>query len=131
MDYSKKINLQAPDLMAEFQPAQLVNALRFGLNADRSQDKHFTVAFEFTDTEETHAVEIRRSVAQFHKDFEGAAKATVRLTKTVFLGMLVGKVDFTKAVKEGYIKLDGDANAVPEFFSLFDKPTENPKVTLR
>lgn len=131
IDYSKKINLQAPDLMAEFQPEQLVNALRFGLNAERSQDKHFTVAFEFTDTDETHAVEIRRSVAEFHKDFEGEAKATVKLTKPVFLGMLVGKVDFTKAVKEGYIKLDGDAKAVPEFFGLFDKPNENPKVTLR
>ena len=131
IDYSKKINLQAPDLMAEFKPEQLVNALRFGLNAERSQDSHFTVAFEFTDTDETHAIEVRRSVAQFHKAFTGEAKATVKLTKPVFLGLLVGKVDFTKAVADGYIKLDGDTKAVPEFFSLFDKPTENPRITLR
>ena len=131
IDYSKKINLQAPDLMAEFKPEQLVNALRFGLNAERSQDSHFTVAFEFTDTEETHAIEVRRSVAQFHKAFTGEAKATVKLTKPVFLGLLVGKVDFTKAVADGYIKLDGDTKAVPEFFSLFDKPAENPRITLR
>ena len=117
--------------MAEFEPAQLVSAMRFGLNAERSQDKHFTVAFEFGDTNETHALEIRRSVAQFHQDFTGEPKATVKLTKNVFLGLLVGKVDFVEAVKQGYIKVEGDAKAVPEFFSLFDKPAESPKITLR
>ncbi|WP_119969131.1 alkyl/aryl-sulfatase [Shewanella japonica] len=131
IDYSKKINLQAPDLMAEFEPSQLVNALRFSLNAERSQDKHFTVAFEFGDTNETHALEVRRSVAQFHKDYQGEPKATVKLTKTVFLGLLVGKVDFVNAVQQGYIQVSGDATAVPEFFGLFDKPLESPKITLR
>ena len=131
IDYSKKINLQAPDLMAEFEPSQLVSAMRFSLNAERSQDKHFTVAFEFGDSKETHALEIRRSVAQFHKDYEGEPKATVKLTKPVFLGLLVGKVDFVEGVKQGYIQIDGDAKAVPEFFSLFDKPAESPKIRLR
>ncbi|MGF1763915.1 alkyl/aryl-sulfatase [Aliivibrio kagoshimensis] len=131
IDYSKKINLQAPDLMAEFEPAQLVGAMRFSLNSERSLDKHFTVAFEFDDYKETHALEIRRSIAQFHKNFEGEAKATIKITKPVFLGLLVGKVDFTQAVKDGYIQIEGDATAVPEFFSLFDKPAENPKITLR
>ena len=131
IDYSKKINLQAPDLMAEFKPDQLVNALRFSLNAERSADQHFTIAFNFSDTNETHALEVRRSVAQFHKDYEGQPKATVNLTKSVFLGLLVGKVDFADAVKAGYITLDGDAATVPAFFGLLDKPAENPKVTLR
>ncbi len=131
IDYSKKINLQAPDLMAEFKADQLVNALRFSLNAERSADQHFTIAFNFSDSKETHALEVRRSVAQFHKDFDGQAKATVNLTKEVFLGLLVGKVEFTDAVKAGYITLDGEAATVPAFFALLDKPTENPKITLR
>ena len=131
IDYSKKINLQAPDLMAEFEPSQLVDAMRYSLNAERSQDKHFTVAFEFSDYKETHALEVRRSVAQFHKDYTGEPKATVKLTKPIYLGLLVGKVDFVQAVKKGYIQIDGDAKAVSEFFKLFDKPAENPKVTLR
>ncbi|MDR9826232.1 alkyl sulfatase dimerization domain-containing protein [Vibrio sp. FNV 38] len=131
IDYSKKINLQAPDLMAEFEPAQLVGALRFSLNAERSKDKHFTVAVEFRDYKETHAIEVRRSVAQFHQDFSGKSKATITLTKPIFLGLLVGKVDFQKAIEEGYIQVSGDAKSIPEFFSLFDKPAENPKITLR
>jgi alkyl sulfatase BDS1-like metallo-beta-lactamase superfamily hydrolase len=131
IDYSKKINLQAPDLMAEFVPSQLVGAMRFSLNAERSKDKHFTVAFEFGDYQETHALEIRRSVAQFHKDYKGNPKVTVKLTKPVLLGLLVGKVDFVEAVKGGYIQIDGDAKTVSEFFGLFDKPAESPKITLR
>ena len=131
IDYSKKINLQAPDLLTEFKPSQLVNALRFSLNAERSANEHFTIAFNFSDTEETHALEVRRSVAEFHENFTGRAKATVNLTKPVFLGLLVGKVDFAEAVEAGYITLDGDAATVPAFFGLLDKPAENPKVTLR
>ncbi|NOH98742.1 alkyl sulfatase dimerization domain-containing protein [Vibrio sp. 99-70-13A1] len=131
IDYSKKINLQAPDLMAEFEPSQLVGALRFSLNAERSADAHFTVAFEFSDSQEVHAIEIRRSVAQFHENYDDEAKSTVKLTKPVFLGLLVGKVDFSTAVENGFIVIDGDASAVPEFFGLFDKPAENPKITLR
>ncbi|RKF17432.1 MBL fold metallo-hydrolase [Alginatibacterium sediminis] len=131
IDYSKKINLQAPDLMAEFEPSQLVAGMRFGLNAQRSQDQHFTVAFAFEDSDETHALEIRRSVAQFHENFDGEPKATVHLTKPIFLGLLVGKVDFVKAVQDGYIQIDGDVKSVASFFSMFDKPAENPKVTLR
>ena len=131
IDYSKKINLQAPDLMKEFEPSQLVGAMRFGLNAQRSADKHFTVAFEFGDAKETHALEIRRGVAQFHENYQGEPKATIKLTKPVLLGLLVGKVDFAKAVEEGYIQVTGDAKTVPTFFGLFDKPTENPKITVR
>lgn len=131
IDYSKKINLQAPDLMAEFEPSQLVAGLRFNLNAERSSDKHFTVAFTFTDYDETHAIEIRRSVAQFHQHFDQDAKATVKLSKAAFLGLLVGKVDFATAVEKGFINISGDAKTVPEFFGLFDKPVANPKITLR
>ncbi|UPW19942.1 MBL fold metallo-hydrolase [Agarivorans sp. TSD2052] len=131
IDYSKKINLQAPDLMAEFKPAQLVNALRFSLNAERSANQHFAIAFNFSDSKEVHALEVRRSVAQFHESYTGEAKATVNLTKPVFLGLLVGKVDFSEAVKAGFITLDGDAATVPAFFGLLDKPAENPKITLR
>ncbi|MGY5449962.1 alkyl/aryl-sulfatase [Agarivorans sp. MS3-6] len=131
IDYSKKINLQAPDLMVEFKPAQLVNALRFSLNAERSANQHFAIAFNFSDSKEVHALEVRRSVAQFHENYTGEAKATVNLTKPVFLGLLVGKVDFSEAVKAGFITLDGDAATVPAFFGLLDKPAENPKITLR
>ncbi|WED28066.1 hypothetical protein L3V77_07505 [Vibrio sp. DW001] len=55
----------------------------------------------------------------------------MNLTKPVFLGLLVGKVDFAEAVEAGYITLDGDAATVPAFFGLLNKPAENPKVTLR
>lgn len=131
IDYTKKINLQAPDLMAEFKPAQLVEAMRFSLNAERSADKHFTVAFHFDDYKETHALEIRRSIAQFHENYEGEPTAIVMLSKRVYLGLILGRIDFVEAVQVGYIKIEGDANSVADFFALFDSPLENPKITLR
>lgn len=131
IDYTKKINLQATDLMAEFKPAQLVEAMRFSLNAQRSAEQHFTVAFQFDDYKETHALEVRRGIAQFHENYEGEPVAIVMLTKRVYLALLVGKIDFVEAVKVGYIKIEGDPIAVADFYALFDSPVKNPKITLR
>ncbi|WP_114326715.1 alkyl/aryl-sulfatase [Candidatus Colwellia aromaticivorans] len=131
IDYSKKINLQAPDLLAQFTPYQLVDSLKYNLNAQRSKDQHFIVAFNFTDSNEQHALEIRRGVAQFHKNFDQQAVATVNISKMAFLGLLSGKLDLKDAVKAGKVKVVGDAAMVPAFFKLFDKPAESPKITLR
>ena len=64
IDRSLKVDLSAPDILDTYTEAQLVAAMRFNLNAERTADEHYTVGFRFGDT--LHAMEIRRSVAEFH-----------------------------------------------------------------
>jgi len=131
IDYSKKINLAAPDLIAQFNPAQLVDAVKYSVNAERSANVEMTIAFTFNDLGETHALEVRRGVVEFHKDFTGTADATVAMSKMVYLGVVTDQIDFAEGVAAGQITVDGNAVLVPEFYSLFDKTVESVALTLR
>jgi alkyl sulfatase BDS1-like metallo-beta-lactamase superfamily hydrolase len=129
IDRSLKVNLSAPDILATYTEGQLVGAMRFNLNAEKTADEHYTVAFKFGD--KVHAVEIRRSVAQIHEDFAGDAEVTINLTKDQFLGVITGQTDFAEATEKGLITVDGDASLVPKFFGSFDRPTDTPVLVVR
>jgi alkyl sulfatase BDS1-like metallo-beta-lactamase superfamily hydrolase len=129
IDRSLKVNLSAPDILDTYSEGQLVAAMRFNLNAERTADEHYTVAFDFGHT--AHAIEIRRGVAEFHEDFEGESAATIYLTKDLYLGIITEQVDFADAAKNGLITVKGDAVVVPKFFGSFDKPTNAPVLTVR
>jgi alkyl sulfatase BDS1-like metallo-beta-lactamase superfamily hydrolase len=129
IDYSRKIDLSAPDLLDSFGTGQLVNAMRFSLNAERTASDHYTIAFNFGD--EVHALEVRRGLAQFHEDYTGVPAATVSISKNLFVGILLGKIDFTEKAAEGLITIDGDVEIAPRFFASHDKTAENPRITLR
>ena len=129
IDRSLKVDLNAPDILDTYTEGQLVAAMRFNLNAEKTADEHYTVAFRFG--EKVHALEIRRSVAEFHDKFGGQAAVTINLTKDLFLGVITGKIDFADATEKGLITVTGDASVVPKFFSSFDKPTDRPVLTVR
>jgi alkyl sulfatase BDS1-like metallo-beta-lactamase superfamily hydrolase len=129
IDRSLKIDLNAADIIATYSEGQLVSAMRFNLNAERTADEHYTVAFQFGDT--LHALEIRRSVAEFHEDYTGEPNVTIVLTKDLYLGLISEQVDFNEATQEGLITVDGDEALVPKFFASFDKPTDVPVLTVR
>ncbi|MGF1696836.1 MBL fold metallo-hydrolase [Vibrio lamellibrachiae] len=128
LDRSKKIDLGSPDLLAAFSPEILVNGLRFSVNAERTINDHYTISFDFG--EETHALEVRNGLAQFHANYEGEA-TTVNLSKNVFVGVLMGKVDFVDAVAKGLITIEGEPSLVPKFFGSLDKPAQGYNTTLR
>jgi alkyl sulfatase BDS1-like metallo-beta-lactamase superfamily hydrolase len=129
LDHSLKVDLSAPDIIATYSEGQLVAAMRFNLNAERTADEHYTVAFRFGD--KLHALEIRRSVAEFHEDFTGEPDVTIALTKDLYLGLIMEQVDFNEATQAGLITVEGDAALVPKFFASFDKPTNVPVLTVR
>jgi linear primary-alkylsulfatase len=129
IDRSLKANLSAPDIIDTYSEAQLVAAMRFNLNAERTADEHYTVGFQFGD--KLHAIEIRRSVAEFHEYYTGEPDVTIALTKDLYLGLLMEQVDFSKATEEGLITVEGDKALVPKFFASFDKPTNEPVLTVR
>ncbi len=129
LDRSLRVNLNAPDILDTYTEGQLVAAMRFNLNAERTMDEHYVVAFDFGHA--THAIEIRRGVAEYHENFQGKSAATINLDKDLFLGIVMEKVDFADATQKGLITVDGDATVVPKFFSSFDKPTDAPALTVR
>lgn len=129
IDRSLKFPMSAPDLFETYSEGQLVGAMRFNLNAQKSADQHYTIAFKFADS--VHALEVRRGIAQFHQDFTGSATATVNISRELFIGILLGKVDFLASAQKGLITIDGDVASVPKFFDALDTPTNTPALVVR
>jgi alkyl sulfatase BDS1-like metallo-beta-lactamase superfamily hydrolase len=129
LDRSNKTDLNAPDIFDAYSEGQLVGALRFSLNAEKTVDQHYTIAFKFG--ESVHALEVRRAVAQFHENFNGKARATVNLSKEQFAGILLGKVDLADAIQQGQITIEGDSVIVPVFFGSLDAVNPEPLITQR
>ncbi|MFQ5992405.1 MAG: alkyl sulfatase dimerization domain-containing protein [Nitrospiraceae bacterium] len=129
LDRSLKIEMSAPDVLDSYTEAQLVAAMRFNLNAERTVDQHYTVGFDFGHAK--HAMEVRRGIVEFHETYSGDPDVTIGLTKDLFLGIISGGVDFAEAVEDGQITLEGDAPLATEFLASFDQPTDAPILTVR
>lgn len=87
IDRNLEIELSAPDILDTYTEAQLVAALRLNLKAERTANEHYTIAFRFGSR--VHALEIRRSVAEFHETYAGTPAATIEVTKEPFLGVIL------------------------------------------
>jgi alkyl sulfatase BDS1-like metallo-beta-lactamase superfamily hydrolase len=129
VDRSFKTNLNAPDIFDAYTEGQFVGALRFNLNADKALKEHYIIAFDFGDS--THALEVRRGVAQFHEYFDDKANATVKLNKETFAGLVLGSVQLEDAMNQGVITVEGDEEIVPTFFGMLDPVDTEPLITLR
>ena len=129
LDHSLQVNLSAPDILATYTEGQLVGAMRFNLNAEKTADDHYIVAFDFGHA--LHAIEIRHSIAEVHENFEGESAVTIKLTKELFLGVIMGEVDLAGAIESGVVNIKGEAALVPKYFASFDTPTAKPALTVR
>ncbi len=65
------------------------------------------------------------------EDYNGTPAVTVNVSKNLFVGILLGTIDFTEKLAEGLITIDGKTQLAPQFFASHDKPAENPRITLR
>lgn len=129
IDRSFKLNLSAEDVLDTYTEAQLVAAMRFNLNAERTKDKHYTVAFKFGN--KLHGLEIRRGIAEFHEKYTGKPAVTLELDKKTFLGLVTGQLKLKVAQQKGMLKSKGNKDQVSDFFASFDRPTDAPALTLR
>jgi alkyl sulfatase BDS1-like metallo-beta-lactamase superfamily hydrolase len=142
IDYSRSVNLQAPDLLRAFPTSELVNGLRFRLAAEKTLDVNMTLGVRLPDIGEAYGLQIRRGVAQFHETLPDDVDVLLELDRSVLENILLGQVEVSgKTGGHPYTPQAGliasleskDARLVrgtPEdlkrFFSYFDPPSREP-----
>lgn len=115
--------MSSPDFFAALPMSKILEGLSVRLRAEQTLDTHIQVAFEITDTGETHAVEIRRGVAQFHENAAPAPDVTLSGKRQTILGLLLGQVDLQQAVASGELRITGNAALLGPFMASFDAPS--------
>ncbi len=89
IDHSKAIELSAPDLLRAFPTAELINGLRFRLQAENTLDVNMTLGFRLPDVDEELGLEIRRGVAQFYNFLPADADVVLEIDRSTLNDLLL------------------------------------------
>ncbi len=107
-----------------------VEAIGMRLAAENALDLHMTMGFHFPDSNEHHAIEIRRGIAQFHPRYPDKVDVALVLTETYLGEIIVGKASFEEGLRTGKIKVEGKMEDVVKFFGCIEKPKNNDTIFL-
>ena len=79
-----------------------------------------------TDVDGSYALEIRRGIAEFHREVPQKADVILSMEKSDVDRVLTGQTTFAAAVKDGSIALKrGNVADVARFFNYFETPDVN------
>jgi alkyl sulfatase BDS1-like metallo-beta-lactamase superfamily hydrolase len=123
---STKALFGAPDVMAAMPPAQVIENMQVRLKAEETLDVEMTLGMHITDVDGSYALEIRRGIAEFHREVPQKADVILSMEKSDVDRVLTGQTTFAAAAKDGSIALKrGNAADVARFFDYFEAPDVN------
>lgn len=142
IDYSRSIDLAAPDMVRAFPTANLVDSFRYRLTAERTLDVNMTMGIRFPDTGEAFGLEIRRGIVQVTDAVPATANVVLEIDRSTLMGVLLGeldlggktgmKIDAPGAVMEALFNTKkaklttGTPEDLVQFFGYFDEPSSEP-----
>ena len=142
IDFSNATDLAAPDLLRTFPTSELVNGMRFRLQAENTLDVHMTMGLRVPDVDEGYGLEIRRGVAEYHDSLPENADVVLEIDRLTLESILVGDVismgiDGIDAeipqqmlpalLKNGKVKISkGTIEEFGKFMSYFDPLSKDP-----
>jgi alkyl sulfatase BDS1-like metallo-beta-lactamase superfamily hydrolase len=110
---------------------QLLELLRYKIDAENIGDKHIKVAYRFTDTDENFTVEIRNSILQLHPKKLPKVDVTMTMSRSLLDAVFRREIDYATAIADGRVQVDGSVLALRSFSKAFDTSEANPYTSLR
>jgi len=148
IDFSKRLDIQAPDMLRAFPTSELIKGFRYRLKAEDVLDVYMTMGFRFPDVDEEFGLEIRRGIVQFYESMPDGADVVLEMDRATLMGLLLGELDIAgktgvhpESPQDALVALfeSGDARLTrgsPEdfarFFSYFESVSTEPiPITIR
>lgn len=146
IDYSKALDISAPDLLVAFPSMNLIESFRFKIDPEKAKGVNTFLSIEFTDLNEGYTLEIRNGIVEIHDKLIADSGVKISLTRAFLNRIFLGEMEVTgvegepnfspgaavliEGISSGEITLsNGTAEDVKTFFSYFDEKDPNP-VTL-
>ena len=142
IDFSRRLDVQAPDMLRAFPTSELINSFRFRLRAEDTVDVRMTMGFNFPDTDEQFGLEIRRGIVQFSERMPESADVVLEVDRTTLMGLLLGEAEMagdagvrTETPQAAFAALlaSGDARLttggpadLTRFLGYFEPPSDEP-----
>lgn len=100
-----------------------LEAMAANLNGPAAEDKNWKINLIFSDTGESFVLWIENAVLHHRKaNLFADANATMTITKSLFLKMLVGRAGIKDTLFSDDLKISGSKVDLLRFFSLFERP---------
>ena len=116
------------DLVKAATPAMFFDHLAVRLDSEKAQGHDMTLNWRFDDVRQSFALTLRNGVLT-HRDGARHEKAdvTVRMSKAWLDRISLRQLDFATALKQGGIRVEGDAGKLTELLGMLDafKPAFN------
>jgi len=98
------------DLVRAATPAMFMDILSVRMDSDKAQGHDMTLNWDFDDLDQHFALTLRNGVLTYREHTRHAqADATVKMSKATLDRISLRQLDFPTAIKQGDIKLEGDA----------------------
>jgi alkyl sulfatase BDS1-like metallo-beta-lactamase superfamily hydrolase len=148
-DYSKAINLQAPDVVAVFPTKQIFESLRFRVDGARAAaDKvHLVIGATITDEKHEFSMTLRTGVMEFLETKPKNPDIQLSMDRATLISLITLSSGGAKhspipssprdalrqALEDGTVKVEtGTGDDLEKFFSYLDKPSkEKFPITLK
>lgn len=113
-----RISTQGPDMVRGMTPELIFDFLAVRLNHQKVDGLALGIQVNFTDSQETYALELSNAVLHNTRGRKLAApQATLSLTRPAFLKMLLAKVPLPQLIQAGEAQLSGDPQALGAIFA--------------
>jgi alkyl sulfatase BDS1-like metallo-beta-lactamase superfamily hydrolase len=107
------------DLVKAATPAMFFDFLAVRLDSDKAQGHDMTLNWRFDDLRQSFALTLRNGVLTHREGRQHAkADASVRMSKAVLDRISVRQLDFATALKQGDIRVEGDAGKLTELLGM-------------
>ena len=111
---------------------RFLEAMAASLNASKAEGKKIKINLVFSDTQKSFVLRLENSVLHYaQKAPEKDANATLTLTQSFFLKMVLGQAGGKDLLLSDQTKIDGSTLDLANFFSLLDKAPGNFSIVTR
>jgi len=116
------VSSTSPDTIRAMPPSMLFDYMAVRLNAEKAAEEDITLDVVFPDLDETYSLAVANGVlnSALSAGANSSADATITMEKTVMDSIQLGETTMEKAIDDGKIKVDGDADAFDRFLGMLD-----------
>ena len=113
----------ATNLMQQMPIASFFDIMSVRLDGPKAAGKEITINFIFTDRDVCYVLKLENAVLHHYLTKpDPKANASLKLTHELYLRIFTGRITMVEAVESGKMEIDGSADDLIQFFSLFTKP---------
>jgi alkyl sulfatase BDS1-like metallo-beta-lactamase superfamily hydrolase len=114
---------QAPDILAQLPVSQILDAMSVRLNGPRAWGQELRIAWQITDPDERHLIEVRNGVLRHRPAAPGIeADATLVIERAALTELLLDADVLADLATSGRLRVEGDAVKLGELLGLLDDP---------